>query len=349
MVGGTPGGLYNLVKRGAMKGKGIVWSEKYFDLVLVDEASQMGQAEALLAAAFLREDGQFIAIGDHRQMPPIVQHDWESEPRRTFQEYQTYQSLFNTLRTLDPAPAMIKLDRSFRLHAEMAEFLRREIYARDGIPYHSRRTDLLEMAQQADPFVAAVLAPVHPIVVVVHDESGSQTRNLAEQQLLGPILEALAAQGFDPLEGLGVVVPHRAQRADLQGLYSLLTERDPTSGVILNSAVDTVERFQGGERTAIIVSATESDRDYLLASTKFLFDPRRLTVAISRAKRKMVLIASRSLFTLFSPDEETFHNAQLWKNLLNRTCTVKLWEGEQAGTRVEVWGNAPSDERDISL
>ncbi len=89
----------------------------------------------------------------------------------------------------------------------------------------------------------------------------------------------------------------------------------------------------------ILVSATESDREYLLASSKFLLDPRLLTVALSRAKRKLILVASRSVFNLFSADEETFAHAQLWKNLLRRTCGVKLWVGERGGQRVEVWGN----------
>ncbi|MDQ3539373.1 MAG: AAA domain-containing protein, partial [Chloroflexota bacterium] len=108
-------------------------------------------------------------------------------------------------------------------------------------------------------------------------------------------------------------------------------------------AVDTVERFQGGERTVILVGATESDREYLLVSGKFLLDPRRLTVALSRAKRKMVLVAARSVFEVFSADQETFANAQLWKNLLHRTCTVPLWAGERDGQRVEVWGNPSGD------
>jgi hypothetical protein len=90
-----------------------------------------------------------------------------------------------------------------------------------------------------------------------------------------------------------------------------------------------------------MVSATESDPQYLLVSGDFLLDPRRLTVALSRAKRKMILVASRSVFNLFSADEETFGNAQLWKNLLRFTCTELLWEGEREGHAVQVWGNAP--------
>jgi len=155
------------------------------------------------------------------------------------------------------------------------------------------------------------------------------------------ILAALAAPPYalDAEHGLGVVVPHRAQRAALQQNVPSLNLVDALTGRTLRSAVDTVERFQGDERVAILVSATESDPQYLLVSGDFLLDPRRLTVALSRAKRKMILVASRSVFSVFSADEETFANAQLWKNLLRATCTQLLWDGEHSGKRVEVWGN----------
>jgi hypothetical protein len=227
----------------------------------------------------------------------------------------------------------------------MADFLRRENYRHDGIPYFSRETRVLPAALHTDPFVAAVLAPEHPLVVIVHDESRSQQRNPFEQQLIEPVLRALAdplSYGFEPLDGLGVVVPHRAQRAALQDALPMLSLTDPETGVIRLSAVDTVERFQGGEREVIIVSATESDRNYLLQAGEFLLDPRRLTVALSRAKQKVVLVASRSVFNLFSADEEVFASAQLWKNLLRRTCTELLWSGERHGQQVEVWGNRSS-------
>src|SRR5215213_5146760 len=133
---------------------------------------------------------------------------------------------------------------------------------------------------------------------------------------------------------LGIVVPHRAQRAALQEAFPELCVIDAATGLPARSAIDTVERFQGGERTVVLVSATESDRAYLLASSAFLLDPRRLTVAVSRAKRKMILVAASSIFSLFSPDEETFANAHLWKNLLLRTCTTLLWEGDRDGVPV---------------
>lgn len=328
------------------------WSGKdllghwFVDCLVLDEASRLSLPEAILAALPLKPDGQLIVVGDHRQMPPIVQHDWSNERRRSFQDYQTYESLFDTLRNRElpgrPVYPMIQFDESFRLHADMAEFLRREVYAHDGIAYHSRRESVLPRFPGESDFVDAVLAPDHPLVVVVHDERRSQQRNTFEARLIAPVLRTLADQGLDPETGLGVVVPHRAQRAELLATVPELSRRDPESQLVITSAVDTVERYQGGERQVMIVSATESDPAYVLARSGFLLDPRRLTVALSRAKQKMVLVAARSIFELFSPDEEVFANAQLWKNLLHDTCSVPLWSGEVDGKRVEVWGNDPA-------
>jgi len=337
VVASTPGGIYGLVKERWPK---ALFGQRLAHCLVLDEASQMNIPEAVMAALPLAPGGTVIVVGDHRQMPPIVKNDWNNEPRRTFQEFKSYESLFLAL--LPIATGLIQFEESFRLHADMAEFLRREIYVKDGIDYHSNKHDLIDEIPVGDSFVAAVLSSRHPLTVVVHDEDRSQLANPYEQQLMTPILSALAdPDGLDlrPENGLGVVVPHRAQRAALQLGVRDLNVYDDITGDLLISAVDTVERFQGGERTVILIGATESDRGYLLVSGKFLLDPRRLTVALSRAKKKMVLVASRSVFEVFSADEETFQNAQLWKNLLRNTCTEKLWEGDRHDVAVEVWGN----------
>ena len=130
---------------------------------------------------------------------------------------------------------MIKFAESFRLHADMAEFLRREIY-------RAGRHRLL-------------LAPArHPAAPYAHARSvrrracsrrstrsswssttrrSSQLRNPFEQALITPVLEALAdarPYNLDPEHGLGVVVPHRAQRAALREGIPALTRRDPATG-----------------------------------------------------------------------------------------------------------------------
>ena len=129
--------VYGMLK--ARFSKEGMFGQEFCDLLVLDEASQMNLPEAIMAALALKPDGPLIVVGDHRQMPPIVRHDWDGEPRRTFREYEVYASLFDTLRALDPP--MIRFAESFRLHAAMAEFLRQEVYRHDDIPYHSKRRD----------------------------------------------------------------------------------------------------------------------------------------------------------------------------------------------------------------
>jgi superfamily I DNA and/or RNA helicase len=80
-------------------------------------------------------------------------------------------------------------------------------------------------------------------------------------------------------ESIGVVSPFRAQVVLLRQMLS-------GTGV----TVDTVERFQGGERDIMILSFVRN------RGTGFVFDDRRLNVAITRARRKLVLVAHPALF-----------------------------------------------------
>jgi hypothetical protein len=326
IVGGTPGGLYRLIKKGAARGRELDWSEEHFDLVVVDEASQMGITEALTAAAFLRADGQFIAVGDHRQMPPILAHTWDQDSRRDLQRARPHLSIFEYLIALDFPRAA--LDESFRIPAEVAEFLGRHIYARDGINYRSQNRARLAEVAECDEWIAAALAPEHPMILIEHDEEGSQQSNEFEAGLIGSLIQVVSAQlGLDAKKGVGVVVPHRAQKA-------LLRRRLP----LIEEAIDTVERFQGGERDLIIVSATVSDREYAQTESEFLLDPRRLTVAVSRPKRKLIVLASRTVFDLIPSDLDDYERGSLWKHLRRECAKILLWKGRVAEREISVYG-----------
>jgi hypothetical protein len=325
VVGGTPAGLYRLVKQGASKGRAIDWAAEHFDLVVVDEASQMGLAEALTAAAFLREDGQFITVGDHRQMPPILAHAWDQESRRDMMRARPHLSIFEYLRALGFASAA--LDESFRIPAVIADFLRRHVYAADRIEFRSTNSRRLKASDDiAEGWLRAALAPEHALVVVEHDEAGSQQSNEFEASLVEEVVRAgVGILGLSAERGVGVVVPHRAQKA-------LLASRLPG----LAESVDTVERFQGGERELIIVSATVSDREYAASESAFLLEPRRLTVAVSRPTHKLVVVASRAVFDLIPADLDEYERGALWKHLRHESQARLLWEGEVHGQRVAV-------------
>lgn len=85
VVGATPGGIYGMLKK---KWSKCVFGHELCDLLVLDEASQMNLPEAVMAALPLKSDAPVVVVGDHRQMPPIVKHDWDEEARRTFRQYQ---------------------------------------------------------------------------------------------------------------------------------------------------------------------------------------------------------------------------------------------------------------------
>jgi len=333
VIGGTPGGLYNLARYREVGGtKKIDWAYKDFDLVVIDEASQMSVPEAILACAFVKQDGTIVVVGDHRQMPPIVAHDWEQEERRSVVAEQPFLSLFEYL--MQKGFPRVSLDQSFRLHESIATFLQDNIYVRDGIHFFSKRKDLLTRVPSTDAFVDVVMNPEYPIVVIEHGETGSHQYNEAEMRMVEPLIRCALSMRLDGADGIGVVVPHRAQRALLRQFFPELAT---------SNAIDTVERFQGGERDVIIVSATASDPDFVLAEADFLLNLNRLNVALSRPRKKLIVVASRSVTKLLMSDLDVFENAVIWKRLYYQYANTPLWSGEMGGAPVWVRGHLALD------
>src|SRR5262249_46016826 len=118
-----------------------------------------------------------------------------------------------------------------------------------------------------------------PVVFIPVESSRDGRSNPDEAAVVVDLVRSLTrGSGIHP-ESIGVVSPFRAQ-------VVLLRQMLGDSGV----SVDTVERFQGGERDIMILSFVRS------RGTGFVFDDRRLNVAITRARRKLVLVAHPELF-----------------------------------------------------
>lgn len=357
VIGATPGNLYNLMKEFYGRGKKkqvVVWEEKFFDLLVLDEASQMNVPHALLAAGWLKPEGQTMIVGDHRQLAPILVHGWEHEEHLPTVSARPYRSVFQYF--LDAGFPRVALSESFRLHRAQAAFLHENIYRHDQIQFHSRQQKRLPPLESVSlesrvqspgskilspqssvfstPYVLAALHPDYPIVVIEHSEAASQQYNQVEVDLLSPLITAATTKlGLDGQDGIGIVVPHRAQKAVLQ-------ERFPALAKV--NAIDTVERFQGGERDLIIVSTTASDPDYIAAEAEFLLSPNRFNVALSRPRCKLIVVTSRSIFHFVSARLELFEQSFLWKRLAAVCGEELLWSGapvKPAEVQVRVYGH----------
>ena len=108
---------------------------------------------------------------------------------------------------------------------------------------------------------------------------------------------------MDESLSMGVVTPHNAQRGALNA--------------VLPDAVtaNTVEKYQGGERDIIAVSATVSDPQFARKEERFILNPRRLLVAISRSKVMTIVVCSTALFEVAPQDSDRLDDGPVWTRL----------------------------------
>jgi hypothetical protein len=78
------------------------------------------------------------------------------------------------------------------------------------------------------------------------------------------------------------------------------------------------------------------DLAYPRSESDFLLEPRRLTVAVSRPKRKLIVLAAQTLFTLMPADLDDYEQGALWKHLRHACGSPPLWIGEYGGYRRRV-------------
>ena len=333
VVGATPTSIAALADGGT-----------WCDLLILDEASQMSVPQAIVAAQVLAADGMLIVVGDPRQMPVIVTHDWANEPRRSFVRYPVYRSLFDYLadgQTLfgQDVP-IVRLDTSYRVPPILADFLRHEIYRHDGIAYRSQQPQVMAKIVSQGGLVQAALHAEYPLILIAHSESQSRSSNAFEAAIVRDILLPLITHNYNATRGYGVVVPHRLQRSTIKNL--LRPHMPPAPGQLFADievpGIDTVERYQGSERDVMIVSATESDPNYIRQNEQFLFDVRRLNVALSRAKHKVIVVASTQVLDYIASDADIQAQSQSWKNYRQQWCTEVLWEGTYQAHWVSVRG-----------
>jgi len=334
VVGATPTSIAALADGGS-------WG----DLLILDEASQLSVPQAMVAAQVLAADGMLIVVGDPRQMPVIVSHDWDNEVRRSFRRYPVHRSLFAYLADghalFGHAVPIARLDQSHRVPPALADFLRQEIYHHDGIHYHSQQPESMTPIVCHDGLVHAALHADYPLILIEHNESQSRSSNAFEAMVVRDILLPLIAEHYTATRGYGVVVPHRLQRSTIKNL--LRPHMPPAPGQLFGDnevpGIDTVERYQGGERDVMIVSATESEASYIRQNEQFLFDVRRLNVALSRARHKVIVVAATQVLDYIARDARTQLHVQSWKNYRQHWCTTILWQGAYHGQLITVRGH----------
>jgi len=302
-----------------------------FHAALIDEASMMDLPVLFLVGAFLLEDGQLMLVGDHRQMQPIQAHDWEQETRQPIEEHTPALSVLDFVRFLrgdvgsdlsylereppewhdpDAVLPMERLTVTYRLPQPVADLETELFYSQDDISLESGLEDPPKLpVTQSDldePWLQAALDPDPRVTLIVHDENHARRESPFEADLTRRLLDSVPISspnrsGRPQSVSAGVVVPFRLQRRRLQ--------HDLGKDV----QVDTVEKFQGGERDVIVLSMTAGNQGYVNTLSEFLLDPNRFNVGASRMRQKLIIIASKAMFRAGSTDATKYAEQKSWK------------------------------------
>lgn len=298
-----------------------------FDELIVDEASMMMLPDFLALATLLDEDGFLMLAGDHRQLAPIMAHDWDSEERPPVETYQPHLSAYEAVLRLAGHTAVgtaavrrSALELSFRLPPRIVELIAR-VYRQDGIDLRGLPRPAGNQDDAAETPWEALWQGDAGLFLVTHDERRSRKANPVEVEIVRAIC---AADGRAAAGDIAIVTPHRAQREMLRA-----------ATVDAVDVVDTVERLQGGERSAIIVSATASDPSAIAAATDFILDLNRSNVAFSRVKDRLIVVCASTLLDHIPADIEQYDETILWK-LLRARCSELVATVEVGGATARI-------------
>ena len=349
IISSTAHDLHQLTKVAGTKGTFV---DEIFDLVVLDESSQIPVTLALKPLGAMTSAGQLIIAGDHKQMPPIQRLQPPDGAEHLVGSIQEY-----LVRRFDVRPVPLLLN--YRSNADLVEYAKTLGYPaglKAAFPIKDLQliqpiANVLASLPKGLPVSSAYAELVRPdrkVTALIHDDPTSSqaneieaglvaglayvTRNAIAQELNEGKATALTAYSDEEFfkTGIGIVTPHKAQKAlVVRKLIELFPLAEPET---VFSAVDTVERFQGGERNTIIVSFGVGDTDIIEGEEEFLLQLERTNVAVSRAKAKCIILMPKSLAYHLPTDEKAAITSIALKSYLEEFCSCRL------ATTVEVDG-----------
>ena len=277
-----------------------IFGIKQFSLAVIDEASQILEPQ-LVGLLSRKTIARFILIGDHKQLPAVVQQS-EKESRvdnsmlNAIQlddcRHSLFERLIRTERKAGRRQFTGMLRKQGRMHPDIAEFPNRMFY--------NNQLDIVPLPHQLE-------APTTPRVIFIPSEPCRQAGvsdkvNISEARIVARLLHDIYrehADHFDAAKTVGVIVPYRNQIAAIR-------QETEALGIppLADITIDTVERYQGSQRDIIIYSFTAQcpwQLDFLSA-TCFVEDghviDRKLNVALTRARCRLFITGNEALLRL---------------------------------------------------
>lgn len=232
-------------------------SDVVYDYLIMDEASQVDIATGALALSCARN---VVIVGDTKQLPNVVTDDIKAKAAAIFdtfninEGYRYTKSFLQSVLDVMPNVTQTLLREHYRCHPKIINFCNQKFY----------RGELIIMTKDNGE---------EDVLSVVKTVAGNHERNHYSQRQIDVIKREIIPKYVSDPEETGIIAPYKNQ---VEALSREITDID----------VATVHKFQGREKENIIISTVDDE------ISDFADDPYLINVAVSRAKKKLMLVVT---------------------------------------------------------
>ncbi|CAG9949730.1 unnamed protein product [Clonostachys rosea f. rosea IK726] len=275
-------------------------SKMKFRNVLIDESTQSAEPECMIPLVLGCK--QVVLVGDHQQLGPVIMNKKAAKAGLN-------QSLFERLIRLKTQPTMLKMQ--YRMHPCLSEFPSNMFYnghLQNGVNAEGRIRKDVDFPWPL---------PEMPMMFwsnLGHEEisaSGTSYLNRTEASNVEKAITRFFKAGVKAAD-IGVITPYEGQRSFI--VTTMQNSGTYNKEKYKEVEVASVDAFQGREKDFIVLSCVRSNDNQGIG---FLSDPRRLNVALTRAKYGLVILGNPKVLS----------KHELWHSLLvhfkDRKCFVE--------------------------
>ncbi|KAI4477910.1 hypothetical protein M0804_012390 [Polistes exclamans] len=305
----------------------IFFEKRTFDVCIVDESTQVTQP-AILGPLY--NVNKFILVGDPNQLSPVVRS-------KTAKSLGAEESLFEKL---DSENNTISLTLQYRMNKTIMNLINKLTYndqlkaGNETIENATFVSPNTKIPSSNEIWVKTVLSPALDDSVIILNTGciremtidfidkkdnikiDQTCTNIYEAALILYLLKTLFQIGIE-CKQIGIMAPYKAQVMLLRSLIDSEIE------------VNTVDQYQGRDKDIIFYSCTKSvqKKSDKVQDTGILEDQRRLTVAVTRARHKLIIIADKDTMSQYTPFKQCFNIVEE-KNIINiqDPCYNFAWE-----------------------
>lgn len=232
-------------------------SEVVYDYLIMDEASQVDVATGALALSCAKN---VVIVGDTKQLPNVVTEENKVKAKAIFDSfninegYQFTKSFLQSVLEVIPDVTQTLLREHYRCHPKIINFCNQKFY----------RGELIIMTEDKGE---------EDVLTVVKTVPGNHARNRYSQRQIDVIKEEIIPKHVKDRAETGIIAPYKNQ---VEALEKEFKDIDAA----------TVHKFQGKEKDTIIISTVDDE------ISDFADDPYLINVAVSRAKKKLLLVVT---------------------------------------------------------